>query len=131
MTPSEYIYGFRVREGNVLDTSVPVSDVVSNREALRQEAVDSIRHVSERTRLAANEDLTKLRMEEGDHASLLVGRNSAHRIAKHEYSKFDQQKLGPFRIEMVISNGLAYRLALPSSMKIYPVILITHLEPAS
>lgn len=56
----------------------------------------------------------------------------AHRISTHQYPKHDQQKIGPFKILEVISDGRAYKLNLPASMKrIHPVISITHLEPAA
>ena len=48
----------------------------------------------------------------------------------HPTKKLDWKRLGPFRVEKVISL-YACRLELPSSMKIYPVFYVSVLQAAA
>jgi hypothetical protein len=64
-------------------------------------------------------DYVTLRLHRGYNIPGLKGRNV----------KLEQQFAGPFKVLERIGR-LAYRLELPPSMKIHPVISIAHLEPA-
>jgi len=44
--------------------------------------------------------------------------------------KLAQQRIGPFKILKVVGRGKAYRLQLPPSYEIHPVISVVHLEPS-
>ncbi len=52
-----------------------------------------------------------------------------HNLKTHQPSdKFDYHRLGPFRVSKQV-NEVAYRLDLPSSMKIHPMFHVSLLEP--
>jgi len=63
----------------------------------------------------------------GDFASIRLDRHPVSIITRN---KLSQQKLPPYEILEVHSNGRAVRLDIPSSLKIHPVVSIQHLEPA-
>ena len=63
-------------------------------------------------------DLVNLRLHRGYTVSAIL------------HWKIQQQFIGPFRILECIGR-LAYRLELPGTMKIHPIISIAHLEPAT
>ena len=60
----------------------------------------------------------------------LVTLNARNIKTQRPSKKLDWKRLGPFRIEEVVSSH-AYRLALPSTMKVHDVFHVVLLEPAA
>lgn len=63
----------------------------------------------------------------GDYASIHLDR---HPISIIKRNKLSQQKLPPYRITRIVSEGRAVELNIPSNITIHPVISVQHLEPA-
>lgn len=63
----------------------------------------------------------------GDYASLRLDR---HPVAIIKRNKLSQQKLPPYKIIDINSNGRAVKLDLPPTISIHPVVSVQHIEPA-
>jgi hypothetical protein len=72
----------------------------------------------------ANKSRLPLSLQVGD----LVFLDRRHIKTARPSTKLDDRKLGPFKISCVI-NPVAYKLNLPSSMRIHPVFHVSLLEP--
>lgn len=63
----------------------------------------------------------------GDYASIRLDR---HPVSIIKRNKLSQQKLPPYKILKINSNGRAVQLEIPPTLSIHPTISIQHLEPA-
>lgn len=123
--PNELAYGFRVRDTLGLLADLPAEDLDRLRLVKREEADDAI---------AFANAIAKTRYD-SSHKAINLG-SSAYLRLHHGYSipgvnpKLSNQRVGPFKVLEKVGN-LAYRLELPSIMRIHPVISIAQLEPGS
>lgn len=63
----------------------------------------------------------------GDYASIRLDR---HPVSIIKRNKLSQQKLPPYKITKISSNGRTVELDIPPTLSIHPVISVQHLEPA-
>lgn len=100
----------------IQDLNIILEDLRAN---LNQAQSDYKRH-ADKSRLPAPD------LKPGD----LVFLNRKNIKTKRPSRKFDNKNLGPFKIKEKI-NEVAFKLHLPSSMKIHPVFHVSLLEPKS
>jgi hypothetical protein len=96
--------------------------------AVRQQAIDSLTIAQAQQVKYYNKGQDFIEFEPGD--LVLVNAHSLHLLKDHKGKgrKLLMRYEGPFEVNQKISD-VAYRIALPASYKIHPVINIAHLEP--
>lgn len=125
--PNELAYGFRVRDTLGLLADLPPEDLDRLRLVKREEADDAIAFANAIAKTRYDSKHLSLKIKEGSLVYLRL---------HHGYSipgvnpKLSNQRVGPFKVLEKVGN-LAYRLELPATMRIHPVISIAQLEPAS
>ena len=129
ITPFESLYGVKPREvlTSITTGDPAASEFIKSREAIRADAADAIKLAQ--AKMAVRYDAKHRIPDLQGHVYLKLAKtgDNGYHIPKH--SSLSTKKVGPFKILDKISP-LAYRLQLPPSMKIHPVISVVHLEQA-
>ena len=123
---NEIVYGARVNDSLSLLHDIPPEDYIRLRQIHRESAEDS---------LAFANAISKARYDSKHKAIDIQVGSQAYIKLHHGYTipgvhkKLSHQRVGSFPVEAKVGT-LAYRLTLPSIMKIHPVISIAQLESA-
>ena len=128
LAPNEIIYGMKLNEGaphEVMEKEQP--EVTETRNVNRRQAADSLAFAAVDAKQRYDTKHVPLSMEEGDLVFLTL--HKGYRIPGLDNSKLSNQRCGPFKILKKIGT-LAYKLDLPPTMGIHPVISVASLEPA-
>lgn len=126
MTPFFANYGYHPRMFvSVDDSPVPAAKhLVDQIHLAHEQAKESIAQVQEKYRLYANRHrLPDPDFKPGDRVWL----RRLHIKAQRPSDKLDEKKLGPFEVQCKIGRS-AYRLVLPSSMRVHPTFHVSLLE---
>ena len=103
-----------------------VSDLAQSRDLHRRQAQDAQMFAATWAKRRFDSKHKKINLEEGDLVYLRLHRG--YNLPGLKNPKLSNQRAGPFKILKKIST-LAYRLEIPRTMQIHPVISIAHLEP--
>ena len=129
-TPTELMYGFKVKEPLSLigETGLnpQVTNLVQARDLHRKQAQDLQTFASTWAKRRYNGKHKKLDLKEGDLVYLRL--HHGYNLPGMGNRKLSNQQTGPFKIVKKVGS-LAYKLELPCTMRIYPVISVAHLEP--
>ena len=127
-SPNEILLGFKPREAldSILDR-VNQPDREQNRQMCRINARDAIEFAATQSKKYYDGRHQPMFFDKGDYVHLKLHRG--YKLPGLEHRKTSQQYVGPFKVIERIGR-LAYRLQLPSSWSIHPVISVAHLEPA-
>jgi hypothetical protein len=134
LSPMQFLTGLNAP--NILDTAIPgqVSDRraiewTDERSTLRQQARDSLLFAQTKMSIYYDRKHQPVILKAGDKAyiKLANGIEPGYKIANSS-GKLYQLRVGPFQIIEPVGR-LAYRLKLPSTWRIHPVISIAHLQP--
>jgi hypothetical protein len=140
-TPTELMYGFRVREGlNELgaETTQTHQDIIRMRAVYRQQAMEAIDFNNASAKWRYDQSHRPLEMNPGGYIFLRLhkGYTLRSKDATKINTKLGVQRVGPFRIKQRIGRNV-YELKIddeigqiPTDWRIHPVISIQQLEPA-
>ena len=128
VSPNEVLYGFNVRDTLGLLTELPQEDFSRLRQLKREQAEDSIAFANIMAKAYYDESHKPISLPTGSKAYLRL--HHGYKIPGLTNHKLHNQRVGPFKVLEKVGK-LAYRLELPSLMKIHPVISIAQLEPGS
>ena len=136
ISPNEILYGFKVLEATDLldndlakaraDDGNPATIIEEERSRLRKEAEESISFAQTMAKLRYDPRHSSLELKEGDKVFIRLHRGYTQPGLKNR--KFSKQRVGPITILEKIGR-LAYKLDIPPTWRIHPVVSITHLEP--
>jgi hypothetical protein len=129
-TPSELIYGLNIRQA--IDLSNPTTPASADnwadiRENHRRDAADAIAHAQEIMKLSADKKRSEFTLAVGDKAYLRL--HKGYQLPGIPKAKLGQQHVGPFEVLAVVGSN-AYKLSLPPTWKIWPVISGVYLDRA-
>lgn len=129
--PFEILYGVPHRETPAVQPPhgpKDAEDFYSRRQQIRSEVQDAIKFAQ--TRMSSYFDAKHRPVTLEGQAYIKMAKTG--RIGYHlpQASALSTKKVGPFKILSRVGR-LAYRLELPKTMKIHPVISVVHLEQAS
>ena len=137
LSPHEILYGFKVLEtADLLDNEQarkraedgnPPTAVEDERNMLRKEASDAISFAQTMQKIRYDAKRKELTLKEGDKVFLKL--HKGYTQPGLDNRKFDKQRVGPISVLAKVGK-LAYKLDIPSTWKIHPVVSVTHLEPA-
>ena len=128
MTPNEILYGYSTRDGlGLLDPHNSRIAREDQRTLFRAEASDAIDFANARAKIRYDKTHSNLNFEVGDRVYLRL--HHGYTLPEMPNKKLSNQRVGPFEITEKIGR-LAYKLNLPPTMKIHPVVSISQLEPA-
>jgi len=102
----------------------------TNRDMLRQDARDALLFAQTKMAIYYDNKHKPISFNVGDQvyirlaASLQPGYHLPHEVSH----KLSQQRVGPFPVVEKVGR-LAYKLRIPDTWKIHPVISVAHLEP--
>ena len=122
--PNELLYGFKVNDSVSLLSDLPAEDFGRLRMIKREEADSAMAFASAMSKIRYDKSHKPIAI--GDKAFLKL--HHGYTIPGLSNRKLSYQRVGPFKVLEKVGN-LAYRLELPPSMKIHPVISIAQLEP--
>ena len=125
-TPYESLYGVKPRE--FLQETIPSTDPIAesflgNREAIRSDTMDAIRLAEVKIAIRYDEKHRIPNSLGSVYLKLAKTGDSGSHIPKH--SSPSTKKVRPFKILDRISP-LSYKLELPATMRIYPVISVVY-----
>jgi hypothetical protein len=129
-SPFEILYGFNPKHVVEMVSSNGVEnadDWASIREIYRKEASDAI--VNAQAAMAAQMDSKSIPISYAVGDKVYLRLHHGYTLPSTIKSKISQQRAGPFIVEATVGKN-AYRLALPPTWKIWPVISVVFLEPA-
>ena len=124
--PNELCYGFKVNNTMDMLSDLPAEDFSKLRLAMREEAEDSMAFATAMMKVRYDSKHRQITFKKDDKVFLRL---------HHGYSipglnrKLSQQRAGPFKVLAKVGHH-AYRLELPPTMRIHPVISVAQLEPA-
>lgn len=132
-SPNEILYGFNLR--TPLDnakhaTGVPQNapdKVAVDRLIARGDAEDSAKHAAFHIARHYNRKHKDIEFRKGSMVFLRLG--VGYKLKGIPKQKIGMQRVGPFRVVDKIGR-LAYKLELPDTWRIHPVISVAQLEPA-
>ena len=124
--PNELLYGFKVNDNLGLLEDLPAEDYDRLRTIKRDAADEAIAFANAMSKTRYDKKHTALYLKEGSYAYLKL--HHGYKIPGLTNRKLSQQRAGPFKVLEKVGN-LAYRLQLPSTMRIHPVISVAQLEP--
>jgi hypothetical protein len=130
-SPMQFLTGLNAP--SALDaTAHPVNkatDWVSSRDELRDDARQSLVFAQTKMSIYYDRKHLPISFKTGDMAYIrLAGSMEPGFHLQHEVShKLSQQRVGPFRVVEKIGN-LAYKLDIPPTWKIHPIISVAHME---
>ncbi|QIX00238.1 hypothetical protein AMS68_005755 [Peltaster fructicola] len=122
VSPNELCYGFRPREATDVSVALPDEHKVRH-----QEAEDSIAYAQAAMKIRYDTQHTPWSPQVGDRVYLKLDN---YRIPGFKNDKLSQKYAGPFAIANAVGRH-AYKLLLPSTWKMHPVVSVTELEPAA
>ena len=126
MSPNKLIFGHSLNNPMVYISNKIPTDIEKTREVNRQEAQRAIDLANIDAKLQFNKKHTPLALKVGQKAFIkLHSGYNVEGISK----KLGQQRVGPFKITKRMGQ-LAYKLDIPETWRIHPVILVTMLKPA-
>lgn len=135
LAPNEICYGFKVADATSLLLASDSSQGAMSAEAFsklrlakREEADDAIAFASIIMKARYDARHLPLDLNEGDQVFLKL--HDGYSIPGLANRKLSQQRVGPFKIIKKVGS-LAYKLDLPPTMRIHPVISVAQLEPAA
>ena len=129
-TPSELIYGCNIRQAvDLANPAAPTSadDWADIREHHRPDAADAISHAQEVMKIVTDKKRLDFSLAVGDKAYLRL--HKGYHLPGIPKAKLGQQRVGPFEVVAVVGSN-AYKLKLPDSWKIWPVISGVYLDRA-
>jgi hypothetical protein len=129
-SPFQLLYGFNPRHViNIVASngSKVVEDWTTMRDIYRKEAADAITVAQTAMAKAMDRRTTLINLAIGDKAYLRL--HQGYTLPSTIKAKISQQRVGPFTVEAAFGKN-AFRLKLPPSWRIWPVISSTFLEPA-
>lgn len=126
LAPNEIAYGFRVNDNLSLLQDLPAEDFSRLRQVKRDAADEAIAFANTVTKARYDKKHVALNLQEG--AAVYLKLHHGYRIPGLVNRKLSQQRVGPFKILQKVGN-LAYRLELPPTVKIHPVVSVAQLEP--
>lgn len=124
--PNKLCYGFKVNNNVTLLEDLPTEDYNRLRQIKREAAEEAIAFANTVTKVRYDKVHTAMHLKQGDMVYLKL--YHGYKIPGLANRKLSQQRVGPFRILAKVGN-LAYKLDLPPTMSIHPVISIAQLEP--
>ena len=132
ITPFEVLYSTKPRDPLFLMTSTPkengdASNFLQQRQQIRAETDDAIKLAQ--AKIAIQYDVKHRVPELTNSVYLKMAKTGVPGYHLPKSSSLSTKKVGPFKIAAKV-GPLAYRLELPESMKIHPVISVIHLEQA-
>ena len=129
ITPFESLYGVKPRDvlTNVTAGDSSAADFIKSREAIRADTADAIKLAQ--AKMAARYDAKHRTPDLQGYVYLKLAKTGTNGYHVPRHSSLSTKKIGPYKILEKISR-LAYKLELPKSMKIHPVISVAHLEQA-
>ena len=134
LSPMQFLTGLNTP--NILHTAIPgqvcdrrAIEWTDERSTLRQQARDSLLFAQTKMSIYYDRKHQPVTLKAGDKAyiKLANGIEPGYKIANSS-GKLYQLRVGPFEIIEPVGR-LAYRLKLPSTWRIHPVISIAHLQP--
>ena len=129
-SPFQLLYGFNPNHAlDIIAGSVDAdADWATLRELYRKEAHVAIVNAQAAMARYMDKRSTPLSLAVGDKVYLRL--HHGYTLPSTVKAKIGQQRAGPFPIDAIIGKN-AYRLRLPSTWKIWPVISVVFLEPAT
>jgi Integrase zinc binding domain/Chromo (CHRromatin Organisation MOdifier) domain len=129
-SPFQLLYGFNPKHAlDIIAGSVDAdADWATLRELYRKEAHVAIVNAQAAMARYMDKRSTPLSLAVGDKVYLRL--HHGYTLPSTVKAKIGQQRAGPFPIDAIIGKN-AYRLRLPSTWKIWPVISVVFLEPAT
>ena len=125
--PTELMYGFKVNEPLSLIGATglypQVSDLAQRRDLHCRQAQDAQMFAAIWAKRRYNNKHKKIDLKEGDLVYLRLHRG--YDLPGIQNPKLSNQRAGPFKILKKIGT-LAYRIEIPRTMRIHPVVSIAH-----
>lgn len=118
---NELLYGFKINDNLSLLKDLPTKDYNRLRQIKRDTADEAIAFTNAVSKIRYNKKHTALHLKEGSYAYLKL--HHGYKVPGLTNRKLSQQHAGPFKILEKVGN-LAYRLELPPTMRIHPVVSI-------
>lgn len=135
LAPNEICYGFKVADASSLLLASDSSQGALSKEAFdklrlakREEADDAMAFASIIMKARYDARHLPLVLKEGDQVFLKL--HDGYSIPGLANRKLSQQRVGPFKIIKKVGS-LAFKLDLPPTMRIHPIISVAQLEPAA
>jgi len=129
-TPGEVLYGINPRHalelGNPASASA-LDDWAEMREALRKDAADAIGHAQNVMKENVDKSHQEFTLKAEDKAFIRL--NKGYHLPGIPKLKIGQQRAGPFEVEAVVETN-TYKLKLPPTWRIWPVISSVYLDKA-
>jgi len=125
--PNELSYGFRVNDNLMLLEDLPAEQYDKLRQIKRDAADEAISFANTVAKARYDRRHIAINLAEGSMVYLKL--HHGYKIPGLGNRKLSHQRAGPFKILHKVGN-LAYRLELPPTMTIHPVVSIAQLEPA-
>src|SRR5437667_2222880 len=132
-SPFQILYGFNPKHG--LDLLVAINSVADNwaavREMFRKDAADAIAVAQQEMIRYGDPKRKAISFAVGDKVFLRLASpssKSGYVLPTTIKPKLAQQRAGPFEIIKVVGKN-AYKLKLPVTWKIWPVISVIYLDP--
>lgn len=129
LTPNQILYGHPMRDGvGLLDLGKARHIAREDQQALfRQEASNAIVFANVKAKLQYNKTHASREFDIGSRVYLQLHRG--YTLPDASNKKLSNQQIGPFEITEQVGQ-LAYRLKLPPTMQIHPVVSVAQLKPA-
>ena len=102
--------------------------IVPDAYPLPKDAADAIAHMQAIMKIHTDRKREEFLLKPGDKAYLRL--HKGYHLPGVPKAKIGQQRVGPFEVEAVVGGGNAYKLKLPKSWKIWPVISAVYLDKA-
>ncbi|KAK4158829.1 hypothetical protein QBC43DRAFT_195406, partial [Cladorrhinum sp. PSN259] len=128
ITPHELMYGFKPNRPleALIKPAADCEDVPVLREHLRQDAQLAMDFTAAAAKRRYDGKHRPVDFQPGD--KVYIKLHHGYHLPGKPSRRFSQKRVGPFKV-MERVGRLAYRLDLPDSMNIYPVISVAHLSP--
>jgi len=130
-SPAELLYGFNPRHAvDLINPSSPsaAEEWAMARDIQRKDAADAIALAQAVMKIHADRKREEFLLKPGDKAYLRL--HTGYHLPGVPKAKIGQQRVGPFEVEEVVGGGNAYKLKLPKSWKVWPVISAAFLDKA-
>jgi len=131
-TPGELLYGINPR--HALELSNPATsnatasdDWAEIREVMRKDAADAIGLAQALMKMHADKSRQEFELKVGDKAFIRL--HKGYHLPGIPKPKIRQQRAGPFEVETIVGTN-AYKLKLPTTWRIWPVISSVYLDKA-